>query len=69
MIQFYGCPRAIQCSYTGNYGHRRQVNRKSPERTEDDLPVPLIPSADKMIRRAEEIFSTCVVIYHDWFKN
>ena len=23
------------------YGQRRQVNRKSPERTEDDLPVPL----------------------------
>ena len=47
MIQFYGCPRAIVSSYTGNYGHKRQVNRKSPERTEDDLPVPLIPSADK----------------------
>ena len=45
-------------SYTGNYGHRRQVNRKSSERIEDDLPVPLIPSADKTIRRAEEIFST-----------
>ena len=35
------------------YGQRRQVNRKSAERTEDDLPVPLIPSAAKTIRRAE----------------